>query len=217
MPTIQQPVFTPSRAEPSIDGRRDLRAKRLFDIVIASVLLIFCLPTLLMVAVAIWIETGGPVFFTQERTGFGGRVFRILKFRSMVHSACAKPVIQAVRGDARVTRVGAFIRRTNLDELPQLVNVLRGEMSLVGPRPHALAHDDYYGRRVGDYDRRFAVLPGMTGLAQVSGCRGETPTVAHMAARVAHDLEYVRAGDIGMDLKILVRTLMRTARDPAAF
>jgi lipopolysaccharide/colanic/teichoic acid biosynthesis glycosyltransferase len=134
-------------------------------------------------------------------------VFRIYKFRTMRVLEDGAVVRQATRDDARVTRVGRILRSTSLDELPQLLNVLTGEMALVGPRPHALAHDEYYSREIAAYDHRFRVKPGITGWAQVNGARGETPTVDHMRRRIELDLYYVQHKSLALDLTILVRTL----------
>ncbi len=191
--------------------------KRLLDIVGASAGLLVLSPILLLVALAIVIETPGPPIFFQRRTGFGGRPFVILKFRSMKVREDGEKIVQAVKDDERITRVGQLIRRTSIDELPQLVNVLKGEMSLVGPRPHALAHDDYYGGCVPGYRHRFRAKPGLTGLAQVSGLRGRTENVESMAARIDKDLEYIDSWSIWLDLQILCRTVLIFAFHPAAY
>jgi lipopolysaccharide/colanic/teichoic acid biosynthesis glycosyltransferase len=159
-----------------------------------------------LVALAIRLDSPGPVLFRQTRTGLNGRVFRIYKFRTMRVLEDGPEVRQACRGDARVTCVGRILRRTHLDELPQLLNVLRGEMALVGPRPHALAHDQHYGREIPAYRLRFQVKPGMTGWAQMNGARGETPTLEHMQRRVELDLWYVENRSFWLDLQILTRT-----------
>lgn len=193
----------------SLSGNRhrDDFAKRAFDVAVAGGLLLVLLPLLLMVAAAVRLESRGPILFRQRRTGLNGRVFHILKFRSMRTMDDGPVVRQAAVGDDRITRVGRLIRATSLDELPQLLNVVRGEMSLVGPRPHALAHDEYYRRHIPTYNQRFLVRPGITGLAQVRGLRGETPTVDSMAARVAKDIQYVRHRSLWLDLKILSATI----------
>ena len=191
--------------------------KRLLDLCGAGLGLIVLSPILMLVALAIMIETPGLPIFSQRRTGFGGRPFVILKFRSMKVCEDGPTIVQAVRDDDRITKVGQFIRRTSIDELPQLLNVLRGEMSLVGPRPHALAHDDYYGSQIPHYHRRFSTKPGLTGLAQVSGLRGRTETVEDMAARVAKDREYIDSWSIWLDIRILCRTVLIFAFHPSAY
>ena len=150
--------------------------------------------------------------FAQSRKGYNGRAFRILKFRSMTVMEDGGNVRQATRNDPRVTRVGGFIRSTSLDELPQFWNVLRGDMSVVGPRPHAMAHDDLYGTLIAQYATRRNVKPGLTGWAQISGCRGETPTLDRMADRVQHDLWYINNWSFWLDVKIVLLT-MRTMLD----
>lgn len=189
--------------------------KRLFDVVIAIYGLAMISPILFLVACAIKIESPGPILFRQQRYGLGKRMFWIYKFRTMRVSDGSERFSQATRNDDRVTRVGAFLRRTSLDELPQLANVLMGQMALVGPRPHPTALDDQYCELIANYDMRFAVKPGMTGLAQVNGARGETPTVAHMAWRIRNDLAYVSSASFVADLRILratVRTVLSGAQ-----
>ncbi len=193
------------------------RLKRWLDIV-GSGLGILCLsPLLLLVALAIVVESPGSPLFQQRRSGFLGGHFVIYKFRTMRVREDGSDVVQAQRDDDRITRVGLFLRRTSIDELPQLLNVLKGEMSLVGPRPHAVFHDEYYGRIVADYDSRFKTKPGLTGLAQVSGLRGQTAEVRDMAARVDKDLEYIRSWSFIGDIKILLRTVLIFAFHPAAY
>src|SRR4051812_22591799 len=137
-------------------------------------------PVLVLVALAIRLDSTGPALFRQTRTGLNGKPFRIYKFRTMTVQEDGATIQQVTRNDPRVTRIGHWLRSTSIDDLPQLLNVIRGEMALVGPRPHALAHDEYYGRAIPAYVRRFAVKPGITGWAQVNGLCGETPTVADM-------------------------------------
>ncbi len=182
--------------------------KRGVDYVGAGLGLLLCAPLLALVAVAIRVETPGPVFFRQRRHGRDHQVFWIYKFRSMTVLEDGLVIPQAKRNDRRVTRVGRFLRRTSLDELPQLINVLRGEMSLVGPRPHALAHNHYYASRVPRYAERHRVLPGITGWAQVNGFRGETRSDADMAERVRHDLWYVAHRSLLLDIRILLKTVV---------
>lgn len=181
--------------------------KRAFDITGAALLLIVFSPFLLMVAIAIKLESRGPVIFLQRRRGLNGRTFVIAKFRTMSVMENGTKVVQATQNDARVTRVGRWLRMTSVDELPQLVNVLLGQMSLVGPRPHAVAHDLKYGALISTYDQRSLVKPGITGWAQINRCRGETKTVQDMQARVEKDLWYVRNWSLWLDCLILIGTL----------
>ncbi len=181
--------------------------KRVFDVVVASLMLLASLPAFAVIAALIKIETGGPVFFMQRRFGFNQEPFRIYKFRSMTTADDGDVVVQASAGDARITRIGAFLRRYNLDELPQLLNVISGRMSLVGPRPHALAHDHEYEQKIALYARRHNVKPGITGWAQVHGLRGATDTDDKMAKRVAFDHWYIDNWSFWLDVVILLRTL----------
>jgi putative colanic acid biosysnthesis UDP-glucose lipid carrier transferase len=182
--------------------------KGLIDKCLALLGLIIISPILLITALMIKLDSRGPVFFRQTRYGINGDHFQIWKFRSMTQAASASGnSAQAKVGDARVTRVGAFIRRTSIDELPQLFNILTGDMSLVGPRPHAAAHNEQYRKLIVGYMVRHKVLPGLTGWAQVNGWRGETETLDKMQQRVAFDLEYMRHWSVGFDLYILMRTV----------
>ncbi len=182
--------------------------KRIVDLGIATIALVVASPLMLAVAVAIRLDSPGAVFFRQQRHGLNHREFDVLKFRSMTVAESGAAVRQATRGDARVTRIGRFIRRTSLDELPQLINVLKGDMSLVGPRPHALVHNEYYGEMLERYANRHQVKPGITGWAQVNGFRGETRTPQEMQARVEHDLYYIDNWSLWLDLRILALTPM---------
>lgn len=194
--------------------RRPLRGsgrliKRVEDITFASVLFVALLPLLLIIAAAIRVDTPGPVLFRQKRIGFNNNPFQVLKFRTMVHRPEAdREVHQARRNDPRVTRIGRVLRRTSLDELPQLVNVLKGDMSLVGPRPHAVPHDEQFAAKIDDYLSRHRAQPGITGWAQVNGLRGETDTLEKMQRRVEHDLAYIDGWSLLLDLKILLRTCL---------
>jgi lipopolysaccharide/colanic/teichoic acid biosynthesis glycosyltransferase len=165
------------------------------------------------VAVLIYVESGGPIIFAQDRSGLNGRVFKIFKFRTMTVLEDGDEVRQAVRGDERVTRAGRWLRRTSIDELPQLFNILIGDMSLVGPRPHAVAHDRYYGKAIPRYLERQAVKPGLTGVAQINGARGETRDIDDMKRRVELDLWYIENRNLALDLKILAITPVRLAQD----
>jgi len=181
--------------------------KRALDLVASSAGLLILSPVLLLVAIAVKLDSPGPVLFRQHRKGFSGKEFQIFKFRSMRVMEDGDKVPQAKRNDARVTRVGRFIRATSLDELPQLFNVLRGDMSLIGPRPHAIAHDNHFDTVIGDYSLRRHIKPGLTGWAQIHGHRGETPTTAHMSARVEYDLWYIANWSIWLDFWIIIRTV----------
>lgn len=179
--------------------------KELFDRASALIALIILFPVMAAVAVAVKLSSPGPVFFRQPRHGCNGLIIMVWKFRSMrVHDDTV--VKQATQNDSRVTRVGAFIRRTSIDELPQLINVLRGEMALVGPRPHAVAHNHYYGDKIIAYMARHRIKPGITGLAQISGLRGETETLEKMQQRIEKDLAYINHWSLWLDIKILVIT-----------
>lgn len=186
--------------------------KRVLDCTAALLLLLVLSPLLLITAILIRVDSRGPVFFRQTRLGLGGRPFDILKFRTMTVLENGDRIIQATRNDPRVTRVGRFLRKTSIDELPQLINVLKGEMSLVGPRPHARAHDAYYAQFVPNYAVRQQVRPGITGWAQVNGFRGETPTVECMRQRIERDLWYVENFSLALDFRILLRTPLELLR-----
>jgi undecaprenyl-phosphate galactose phosphotransferase/putative colanic acid biosynthesis UDP-glucose lipid carrier transferase len=175
------------------------------------------LPLMIVVAVAIKLDSRGPVLFRQHRTGFNGRAFSIYKFRTMTTMENGSQVRQATRNDDRVTRLGRFLRSSSIDELPQLINVIAGHMSLVGPRPHALAHDDYYSRLISDYALRQHVKPGITGWAQVNGLRGETADVEVMRRRVEYDLWYVSNWSFLLDLKVIVRTCIQVLNSSDAY
>ncbi len=181
--------------------------KSVEDKVLGAILFVLALPLCLVIAAAIKLDSPGPVLFRQPRFGFNNEEFTVLKFRTMHPGADTATVPQATRADAQITRVGAFLRRTSLDELPQLYNVLRGEMSLVGPRPHAVPHNQQYAQLIGGYLGRHRVKPGMTGWAQVHGLRGETATPEHMRLRVEYDIYYIEHWSLGLDLKILFLTL----------
>lgn len=176
------------------------------DRVLAALLLLMVAPVLLLVAAAIRLDSEGPVLFRQRRHGFNHQVITVLKFRTMRVAEDGPMVQQARQNDARVTRVGRFLRRTSLDELPQLINVLRGDMSLVGPRPHALAHNEHFSSLVEHYARRHRMKPGITGWAQVNGLRGETDTPEKMRRRIEHDLYYIENWSLWFDIRILALT-----------
>lgn len=183
--------------------------KTLEDYVLATLIVVLISPLLILIAIAIKLDSPGPVLFRQKRLGFNNQTFDIYKFRSMHHRPAPEmEVRQATRNDPRVTRVGRIIRATSLDELPQLFNVLDGTMSLVGPRPHALSHNEEYGRRIRGYFSRHRVKPGITGWAQVNGFRGETERLEKMEARIRHDVYYAENWSILFDLRILVTTVL---------
>ncbi len=191
---------------PIVEGARF--SKMLFDKLVTLIAIIVFSPFIVGAAIAIKISSPGPLFFRQERHGLDGKIFEILKFRSMhLHHEKAGQVTQAKANDARVFAVGSFIRKTSIDELPQLFNVLKGDMSLVGPRPHAKAHNEYYTGKISSYMSRHRILPGMTGLAQVNGCRGETDTLEKMEKRVEYDLTYINNWSIWMDIRIMIKTV----------
>ncbi|MFL9966765.1 undecaprenyl-phosphate glucose phosphotransferase [Paraburkholderia sediminicola] len=183
--------------------------KEIFDRLFAAWALIALAPLLLGIAIAVKLSSRGPVLFKQKRKGADGRVFTIYKFRSMrLHTEAKGTLSQATRHDKRVTRVGAFLRRTSLDELPQFFNVLRGDMSVVGPRPHALEHDDLYLKVVAGYINRYRIKPGITGWAQINGFRGETDRIEKMERRVEHDLYYLGHWSFALDMRIIGATIV---------
>ncbi len=191
--------------------------KRLSDIVLSGLILLAILPILVVLAIGVKLSSPGPVIFRQRRTGLDGEIIDVYKFRSMRTTDNGPVVVQATRGDPRITPFGAFIRRTSLDELPQFINVLQGSMSIVGPRPHAVAHNDQYRKLVKAYMARHKVKPGITGWAQVNGLRGETDTLDKMAVRIEYDLEYLRNWSIGLDLLIIFRTVKLVFVDSTAY
>lgn len=182
--------------------------KRIFDIFFALTAIVVLTPLWLVIAIWILVTSPGGIFFRQKRTGYKGRTFELLKFRSMYINPEADTA-QANANDPRITPIGRILRRTSLDELPQFVNILVGDMSVIGPRPHMLVHTDFYSTRIPDYMRRHDMRPGLTGLAQVEGFRGPTPEVENMAKRVNADLEYIDKFSIWLDIKILFLTIWR--------
>lgn len=182
--------------------------KRLFDIIFSALALLLLLPVWIVVGIWIAATSRGGVFFRQKRTGYKGRDFDLLKFRSMYVNAEADTA-QAAERDKRVTPIGRFLRRSSLDELPQLINVLKGDMSIIGPRPHMLKHTEYYSALIPDYMRRHEMRPGLTGYAQVRGFRGPTPRLEDMQKRVEADLEYVEKFSLWLDLKIFFTTIWK--------
>ena len=190
---------------PVMVSRVMISIKHFTDKIISVLMLLLLAPLLIITAIAVKITSPGPVLFKQQRNGYDGSVIYIWKFRSMLVHVDSE-VIQATKHDERITRLGAFLRRSSIDELPQLFNVLQGTMSLVGPRPHAIAHNHYYSARIGTYMARHRIKPGITGLAQINGCRGETETVDKMQRRVEYDLQYINNWSLWEDYKILLKT-----------
>ena len=195
-------MLTPIELQRAPLSGRDLIVKRLFDLTFAGLALALSSPLLLLTGVAIKLDSHGPVIFRQRRRGFNGREFAIYKFRTMTVLEDGGTVRQARRDDDRVTWLGRLLRASSIDELPQLINVLTGEMSLVGPRPHALVHDDEYGKLIDNYIFRHHVKPGITGWAQIHGFRGETAAVALMEKRIQLDLWYINNWSSWLDLRI---------------
>lgn len=202
--------------ETPFTGTNDL-VKRLSDIVLGAIILVLISPFLIAVAIGVKLSSSGPVIFRQRRNGLDGSEIVVYKFRSMRTEDDGDVVRQATKQDPRITPFGAFIRRTSLDELPQFINVLQGRMSIVGPRPHAVAHNEEYRKIIKAYMVRHKVKPGITGWAQVNGHRGETDTIEKMQARVEYDLEYLRNWSLGLDLQIIVRTLRLMLFDRHAY
>ena len=186
---------------------RRSRAKRCLDVTVAVALLLALVPVLFFVGIFVALDRRGPILFLQRRCGLGGSVFRICKFRTMTVCDDGEAVAQTERNDRRITRLGAFLRRTSIDELPQLFNVLAGDMSLVGPRPHAAAHDRAFIAALPDYALRYRVRPGITGLAQLRGLRGAIRDHDQLARRVAADIEYIERWSVLADLRILVASV----------
>jgi putative colanic acid biosynthesis UDP-glucose lipid carrier transferase len=191
--------------------------KRASDMVLALLILLLISPILLGIAVAIKLTTSGPVLFKQRRYGLDGQEIVVYKFRSMKVAEDGASVVQASRADSRITPLGAVLRRTSLDELPQFVNVLQGRMSIVGPRPHAVAHNEFYRKQIKGYMVRHKVKPGITGWAQVNGFRGETETLDKMQGRIDCDLDYLRHWSLALDLQIILRTIRLVLKDNKAY
>jgi Undecaprenyl-phosphate glucose phosphotransferase len=191
--------------------------KRVLDLILALSASIILLPLLAIVALAIKIDSGGPILFTQARNGFTNRAFRIVKFRTLNTLEDGANIKQVTRNDSRVTRVGRLLRQTSIDELPQLWNIIRGDMSIVGPRPHATAHNSQYGKLIANYAFRHHVKPGLTGWAQINGLRGETGTVELMRRRVELDLWYIDNWSLWLDIKIIARTFVSVLVQRSAY
>lgn len=197
------------------------RVKEVADPIFAAVILFLLAPLFLAIMAGIKLTSRGPIFFRQTRYGKDKRLFDIWKFRSMYIAACdarlGGEINQATKGDPRITPIGAFLRRTSLDELPQLINIVAGEMSLVGPRPHAVAEDDHFATLIADYDGRFRAKPGITGLAQVRGLRGEITSDAFMRRRVAEDIAYIDTFSLPLDAWIAWRTIIVLFKEQGAY
>ena len=191
--------------------------KRLMDLSLSLVGLVVLLPLLLVVAILVKTSSPGPVIFKQRRYGLDGHEIQIYKFRTMTVTEDGDQIRQATRDDKRVTAIGRLLRRYSIDELPQLMNVVLGNMSLVGPRPHAVSHNEEYRKVIKGYMIRHKVLPGITGLAQINGCRGETARLEDMRKRIEFDLDYLRRWSPGLDLKILVKTVLLVFGDRKAY
>jgi exopolysaccharide biosynthesis polyprenyl glycosylphosphotransferase len=192
-------------------------AKRGLDLLGAALAILVFLPLLACIALAVRLESPGPVIFKQRRTGYRGRIFTIYKFRTMTVVEDGGDIRHATRDDKRVTAIGGLLRKLSLDELPQFFNVLQGDMSIVGPRPHALSHDAHYGELIPTYGDRFRAKPGLTGLAQVNGLRGEIRDLRCMRNRVAADNLYIDSWSLGLDIAILAKTALIIFRDPQAY
>ncbi|MFG6448277.1 undecaprenyl-phosphate glucose phosphotransferase [Roseateles sp. BYS180W] len=202
--------------ETPFTGTNEL-VKRISDIVLSSLILILISPIMAILAIGVKLSSPGPVIFKQRRNGLDGEEIIVYKFRSMRAMDNGPVVKQATKDDPRITKFGAFIRRSSLDELPQFINVLQGRMSIVGPRPHAVAHNEEYRKLIKAYMVRHKVKPGITGWAQVNGLRGETDTIEKMKARVEYDLEYLRNWSLGLDLQIIMRTIRLMVFDRHAY
>ncbi len=202
--------------ETPFTGTNEL-AKRISDVVLASLILVLISPLLVLITIGVKLTSPGPAIFKQRRNGLDGEEIMVYKFRSMRTQDNGTQIRQATKGDPRITPFGAFLRRTSLDELPQFFNVLQGRMSIVGPRPHAVAHNEQYRQLIKAYMVRHKVRPGITGWAQVNGHRGETDTIEKMQARVEYDLEYLRNWSLGLDLQIIVRTIRLVFFDRHAY
>jgi Undecaprenyl-phosphate glucose phosphotransferase len=194
--------------------------KTIEDRVLASLILVAIAPVMAAVAIGIKLTSPGPVFFKQKRYGFNNEIIEVFKFRSMHVARCSAdtgPVAQARKDDDRITPFGRFLRRTSLDELPQFINVVRGDMSIVGPRPHAVAHNEQYAKLIDEYLARHKVKPGITGWAQVNGLRGETDTLDKMERRVQFDLHYIENWSLALDLRIILMTILVGFSHPNAY
>jgi putative colanic acid biosynthesis UDP-glucose lipid carrier transferase len=191
--------------------------KRLADYLLASLIMVLIAPMLIAIAIGVKLSSPGPVLFKQRRYGVDGRKIVVYKFRTMTVAEDGEVIKQATKNDDRITPFGAFLRKTSLDELPQFINVLQGRMSVVGPRPHAVAHNELYRKLIRGYMIRHKVRPGITGLAQVNGYRGETDTVEKMKARIEYDLAYLRNWSLVLDLQIILKTIVVVLKKQNAY
>ncbi|MCL4151663.1 UNVERIFIED_CONTAM: hypothetical protein GTU68_031720 [Idotea baltica] len=191
--------------------------KRIEDVVLSSIILVLISLPMLLIALGIKLTSKGPVFFKQSRYGVDGEPIKVWKFRSMTVTEDGDKVVQATQGDSRITPFGGFLRRTSLDELPQFFNSLGGSMSIVGPRPHAVAHNEEYRQKIQGYMLRHKVKPGITGLAQINGFRGETDTLDKMEGRVRYDLRYIQTWSLSLDLKIIFLTIFKGFKHDNAY
>ena len=217
-PTVPEPVVVvaaPSTLKACAVATS--RRKRAFDFIVSLGAILFFLPLLLTIAMLVKLESPGPALFRQRRTGLNGVIFTVFKFRTMTVAEDGDTVRQATRGDARITALGAVLRKFSLDELPQFLNVLRGEMSLIGPRPHAVAHDETWREQAPGYDQRFRARPGLTGYAAVRGFRGEVRELQAIIDRVDADNEYIDTWTFMLDLKIAWRTIPLIFADSRAY
>jgi undecaprenyl-phosphate galactose phosphotransferase/putative colanic acid biosynthesis UDP-glucose lipid carrier transferase len=212
----RQQVLTIEIKRAPLSGAQRL-VKRIMDMFVAALALMFFLPVMALTAIAIKLDSPGPVIFRQNRKGFNGRQFVIFKFRTMTVQENGPAVAQATRDDPRVTAIGRLLRSASIDELPQLLNVLKGDMSLIGPRPHALAHDSYFENVLSDYAFRHHVKPGITGWAQCNGARGATPSIELISERVKLDLWYVNNWSLWLDIQILIKTFFEVLRKRNAY
>ncbi len=220
---VEVPPLRAVHARRTADQKSDERrqpvggmVKRAFDILLSGLAILMLAPLLATIALAIVLQSRGPALFLQRRGGYRGRVFLVYKFRTMTVTDDGDTIDQAKRGDSRVTWLGAILRKASLDELPQLFNVFLGDMSIVGPRPHALAHDKKFLAWVPEYRRRTVARPGITGLAQVSGSRGLVNTKEDLAERVRHDIDYTTRWSLWLDIWIIARTALLVVHDPKA-
>jgi putative colanic acid biosynthesis UDP-glucose lipid carrier transferase len=211
----ETPILAPADAAPTRVAVS--RRKRAFDILLSGLALLAFLPLLVLIGTAIWMESEGPILFRQQRTGLLGKPFRIYKFRTMRVLEDGADVKQAQRNDSRITPLGGLLRKLSLDELPQLLNVLKGEMSIVGPRPHALSHDAQWSQRVPAYAGRFRARPGLTGQAQVLGYRGEVANDEGLLKRIDADNAYIDGWSFTRDISLVARTVPLLFGDEQAF
>jgi exopolysaccharide biosynthesis polyprenyl glycosylphosphotransferase len=217
--SVAEDAFAPSNvnAPAATDHAIYISLKRAMDLAVATTALVLLAPVMALIAVLIKLDSKGPSLFRQTRLGLDGRPFAIFKFRTMTVMEDGEYIRQASLDDDRITRIGRFLRASSIDELPQLLNVISGEMSVIGPRPHARAHDEMYAQLIDCYTLRQNMKPGITGWAQVHGLRGETPTVESMRARVDYDLWYVNNANVALDIEILLRTVLEVFRRRNAF